>query len=302
MSLLWQLHPQYGNKDTVWVLRDIDLALGIWYDHPEFAQLFQSVRNKVIHILAQHPNKWASLRNALFDAKNSLLERQDFSQLDYSSIQWVDHIHWEYQRLMMLRQLLLTNPAKALQSILDRTHAILEEFPFSVDEIHSISTKVNDVTETTFTETIEWIRKKYDHIGIISFLEWCTTQWKMLSQILEFAQTERAGHDWKKQESMEYWDYTNIINLARTRGRITTADLGKKTKSFTLSGGAWNAFVQLAIIQKFVEEEGGGDFSGSLPAGGNWKPVKTDDGDGAKLYIQKGSKMNDGEFDEEAPF
>ena len=55
----------------------------------------------------------------------------------------------------MLRQLLLTNPAKALQSILDRTHAILEEFPFSVDGIHSISTKVNDVTETTFTETIE---------------------------------------------------------------------------------------------------------------------------------------------------
>ena len=54
-------------------------------------------------------------------------------------------------------------------------------------------------------------------------------------------------------------------------------------------------------IQKFIEEEGGGDFAGNLP-GGNWKPVKTDDGDGAKLYIQKGSKMNDGEFDDDAPF
>ena len=40
------------------------------------------------------------------------------------------------------------------------------------------------------------------------------------------------------------------------------------------------------------------DFSKSLPQGGNWKPVKDIDGDGAKLYIQKGSKMNDGEFDE----
>ena len=58
----------------------------------------------------------------------------------------------------------------------------------------------------------------------------------------------------------------------------------------------------LLHIQKFVEEEGGGDFSGSLPKGGNWKPVKSNDADGAKLYIQKGSKMNDGEFDADAPF
>ena len=58
----------------------------------------------------------------------------------------------------------------------------------------------------------------------------------------------------------------------------------------------------LLHIQKFVEEEGGGDFASGLP-GGSWKPVKTDGGDeGARLYIQKGSKMNDGEFDDGAPF
>jgi replicative DNA helicase len=57
----------------------------------------------------------------------------------------------------------------------------------------------------------------------------------------------------------------------------------------------------LLHIQKFVEDDGD-DFSGSLPQGGNWKPVKDIDGDGAKLYIQKGSKMNDGEFDDETPF
>ena len=55
----------------------------------------------------------------------------------------------------------------------------------------------------------------------------------------------------------------------------------------------------LLHIQKFIEEEGGSDFASGLP-GGSWKPVKGDDG--AKLYIQKGSKMNDGEFDEDAPF
>ena len=57
----------------------------------------------------------------------------------------------------------------------------------------------------------------------------------------------------------------------------------------------------LLHIQKFVEDDGD-DFNKSLPQGGNWKPVKDIDGDGAKLYIQKGSKMNDGEFDDETPF
>jgi replicative DNA helicase len=56
----------------------------------------------------------------------------------------------------------------------------------------------------------------------------------------------------------------------------------------------------LLHIQKFIEEDGT-DISGQLPAGGTWKPVSDADG-GAKLYIQKGSKMNDGEFDDETPF
>jgi replicative DNA helicase len=59
----------------------------------------------------------------------------------------------------------------------------------------------------------------------------------------------------------------------------------------------------LLHIQKFVEEEGG-DFGGGAPGGGNWKPVSGGPGDdgGARMYIQKGSKMNDGNFDDDAPF
>jgi len=62
----------------------------------------------------------------------------------------------------------------------------------------------------------------------------------------------------------------------------------------------------LLHIQKFTEFEGD-DFSGLGMGGGNWKPVPTEGGggdDGAKLYIQAGSKMNDMPFgdDDEAPF
>jgi replicative DNA helicase len=57
----------------------------------------------------------------------------------------------------------------------------------------------------------------------------------------------------------------------------------------------------LLHIQKFMDSDEGPGMP-SMPSGGNWKPIA--DGEGPKLYIQKGSKMNDLPFsdDEDAPF
>ncbi len=60
-------------------------------------------------------------------------------------------------------------------------------------------------------------------------------------------------------------------------------------------------------IQKFVEDDTSfesGNNSGSMPSGGgNWKRVSgVDEGGSAKMYIEKGSKMNDEQYDEENPF
>jgi replicative DNA helicase len=56
----------------------------------------------------------------------------------------------------------------------------------------------------------------------------------------------------------------------------------------------------LLHIQKFIEdnnqEEG---FAANLPKEGNWRPVSETGGDDARMYIQKGSKMNDDEFEDE---
>lgn len=61
----------------------------------------------------------------------------------------------------------------------------------------------------------------------------------------------------------------------------------------------------LLHIQKFIEEDSN-EFGGFPQGGsGNWKPISGGGGgqdDGAAMYIQKGSKMNDGEFDDDAPF
>jgi replicative DNA helicase len=56
----------------------------------------------------------------------------------------------------------------------------------------------------------------------------------------------------------------------------------------------------LLHIQKF--EEWDGDTGSALPSGGNWKPLNPPPSqsgdDNARLFIQKGSRMNNGEFDE----
>jgi replicative DNA helicase len=90
---------------------------------------------------------------------------------------------------------------------------------------------------------------------------------------------------------------------------ITSNELGESNKGETHVRIAKHRNGQLDTIklkallhiQKFVEDDGD-DFNKSLPQGGSWKPVKDVDGSGAKLYIQKGSKMNDGEFDDDTPF
>lgn len=61
----------------------------------------------------------------------------------------------------------------------------------------------------------------------------------------------------------------------------------------------------LLHIQKFIEEDNT-NLPGIPPTAGNWKPINTSGGeDGAKLFIQRGSKMNTETFDnpdDEPPF
>ncbi len=91
---------------------------------------------------------------------------------------------------------------------------------------------------------------------------------------------------------------------------VTTNEMGESNKGETYVKVAKHRNGSLDTIklkaelhiQRFIEEEGGGDnFNPNLGGSGNWKPVQGG-GDGANLYIQKGSKMNDGQFDDEAPF
>ena len=91
---------------------------------------------------------------------------------------------------------------------------------------------------------------------------------------------------------------------------VTTNEMGESNKGETFVKVAKHRNGSLDTIklkaelhiQRFIEEEGGGDNFNPNLGGGSWKPVQGGGSDGANLYIQKGSKMNDGQFDDEAPF
>ncbi|MEO5889012.1 MAG: replicative DNA helicase [Ferruginibacter sp.] len=93
---------------------------------------------------------------------------------------------------------------------------------------------------------------------------------------------------------------------------ITANEMGESNKGETFvkiakhRNGSLDTIKLKALlhIQKFVEDDDGGSDFGNGTPGSSYRPVKPgeDSGGGAKLYIQKGSKMNDGAFDDDAPF
>src|SRR6185503_5074308 len=139
-----------------------------------------------------------------------------------------------------------------------------------------------------------------------------------LSQLSRAVETRGAGKDGSKMPQLSdlresgaiEQDSDMVMFLYRTEYYdITTNELGENNRGEKIvriakhRNGSLETIKLKALlhIQKFVEDDND-DLNRSLPQGGNWKPVKDIDGDGAKLYIQKGSKMNDGEFDDDAPF
>ena len=90
---------------------------------------------------------------------------------------------------------------------------------------------------------------------------------------------------------------------------ITTNEMGEDIKGKTMikiakhrNGSLETISLKAQLdIQKFVEYEEPG-FPPGLPQGGNWKPVNNggyDAGGGAQMFIEKGSRMNEEDYDEE---
>ena len=91
---------------------------------------------------------------------------------------------------------------------------------------------------------------------------------------------------------------------------ITANEMGESNKGETYvkiakhRNGSLDTIKLKALlhIQKFIEDEDGGSGFGGGAPGSSFRPIKSDEDGGAKLYIQKGSKMNDSAYDDDTPF
>jgi replicative DNA helicase len=95
----------------------------------------------------------------------------------------------------------------------------------------------------------------------------------------------------------DYYDITTNENGEDTKGDVYVKIAKHR------NGSLENIKLKAKLyIQKFEEQEEIGGFGSPLPQGGSWRPVA--DNEGAKLFIQKGSRMNDqpGDDMEDTPF
>ena len=95
----------------------------------------------------------------------------------------------------------------------------------------------------------------------------------------------------------DYYDITTNENGEDTKGDVYVKIAKHR------NGSLENIKLKAKLyIQKFEEQEEIGGFGNPMPQGGSWRPVA--DNEGAKLFIQKGSRMNDNPADdmEDSPF
>ncbi len=253
MSLGWQLLPLYGNPDTIGILRDVDLVIGLLQDNHKTRPICEWIRDRIFNILANNPEKWATLRNKLYKAKDGVVKWGLLNTENRKKLDWIDIAHVEYHNLMIFRQLLETDPDVTLKKFIDSIEDLLKEFPLDKENIFSVSEKITKTDEWNFLVMCQEVESELGYVGIVSFCEGCIAEWKCINSIISYAQEKREKLTQNKAISMEYWDFTNIINIASTKKHSTEVnETVTWWKSFVLSGGGGNAFAQLAIIQKYV--------------------------------------------------
>ncbi len=140
-----------------------------------------------------------------------------------------------------------------------------------------------------------------------------------LSQLSRAVETRGAGKDGNKMPQLSdlresgaiEQDADMVMFLYRPEYYdITTDAMGESNRGETIvriakhRNGSLETIKLRALlhIQKFTEDDGSA-FGGATGLPGNWKPVSDADGDGARVFVQTGSRMNDlPDDDGDSPF
>lgn len=77
-----------------------------------------------------------------------------------SRLKGADHINFEYQRLILLRQMILRDPSRTLQALVNRTQELLQEFPISSEKIINIGKLVKNSNDQNFDAIIQGLQQE----------------------------------------------------------------------------------------------------------------------------------------------
>ncbi len=204
---------------------------------------------KVLKLLAQDPSRWAEVRNALFWAKDQVVQEHE---PNISQLVWADKTNKNYHKLLALREMLLANPTATLRALDESITHSLSKFWVTSADVEIIGKIIERTSEENFYENCDTVEKQLGHTWIIFFLEWCITSGKFIQSCINRAQKWVDQYNGNKK-SFEYWNFRNVLRLWETRYRLTPEKDNTNEKSFVLSAGSWNAIAWLWVIKAHLD-------------------------------------------------
>lgn len=249
MWIFEQKHAYYGDKDNVWVMRDIRLVTWALVSD----SLRARIEGRAMKLLKRPDIHKGDFRNAFLSGKDSIVASHVW---DTSHLRHTDATNFEYHKLLSLREILLRNPTATLAALDREFEDILKSHEIDVGWISALTEYVADTTSENFWTMCEKIRHWMWYTGFIFFLEWCIERGVCISETISLATEECNKLSLDKNNSFFYWDFRNIIRLAETRQKLLNQEKGKQDKAFVISWWAWNTLASLWTIKAHLENWG----------------------------------------------
>lgn len=242
MWIFEQSKSDYGNKDPVGVMRDIDLATWALSLSDTTRAVHQA---RAIDLLSQKAYQWAIIRNSIFASKDRVVVNHT---PDIIHLKGADAKNEEYHRLMAMREMIIANPHATLKNLDSSISQTFDRLGAKSSDIQTIAQLISKTTDQNFDIEIENIIKR-GHLWTIFFLEWCIEKWVCLEKVLEKVKILKQEHARRGTHSFEYWDYHNVLRLAETKLKLAGIEKRQNQKAFVISGWAGNTVASLWVIE-----------------------------------------------------
>ncbi len=230
-------------SDRVGAARDILSVL------PKSNWILAWVRGKVIWLIQDHPSPSRITEQALWVAIQKPIDTPHSH-----SIESVTTMNSNLRDLQTIRWMILSNPVATLKMISDNIWELLTSEWVTAEGVSMIEDSVKDCNSENFDSILNSINSTLWHTSVIFFLEHCIHESKELTKVREYLEFKIANFSEWSRNKMEYWDYTNTINLLAFKEQIQNNQL-HDAKSVSISWWAGNMFAAFGTISEYLNSD-----------------------------------------------